>query len=296
MSSPNNSINESTTGICGFTGSSFVASPMTQYQLVVGSTTSSTLTQISAGTSGQHLMSNGTSSNPSFKSFSVNLQTFTTPGAFTYTPTSGMVYCIVELIGGGGGGGGCASTTAATVSVGAGGGSGGYIKNVYSAANIGASKSGVVGAGGTVAAGSNGGNGGATTFTVSGTASAGGGNGGLADGRNGGIAANGGDGGAISGQQTGITGAYGFPGIGLWNTVATANGHVVGGNGGSTGIYYSKGGRGAVVLGTATTTAGEAGINGGGGGGAGSVAVSGSNASGGAGGNGIVVITEYIWS
>ena len=40
----------------------------------------------------------------------VVVQTFTSSG--TYTPTSGMLYAIIECVGGGGGAGGCANSTA----------------------------------------------------------------------------------------------------------------------------------------------------------------------------------------
>lgn len=71
MSTPANAINEATTGICGFTGTAFTGSPMTQYQVVLGSATSSTLTQVSGtGTSGQVLTSNGAGSNPTWQNTS----------------------------------------------------------------------------------------------------------------------------------------------------------------------------------------------------------------------------------
>ena len=54
---------------------------------------------------------------------SVSMRIFTSSG--TYTPTSGMLYCLVECVGGGGGGGGASG--GASQSAGAsGGGGGGY--------------------------------------------------------------------------------------------------------------------------------------------------------------------------
>ena len=47
-----NSINESTTGITGFTGTAFVGTPVTNHALIVGSSTSSTLTNVGPGTGG----------------------------------------------------------------------------------------------------------------------------------------------------------------------------------------------------------------------------------------------------
>lgn len=77
---------------------------------------------------------------------SIVIQTFTTSG--TYTPTSGMAYCISEVVGGGGGGGGAVGATASDGAAGAGGGGGGYSRKVHSAASIGVSQTVTVGAGG----------------------------------------------------------------------------------------------------------------------------------------------------
>lgn len=62
-------------------------------------------------------------------------------GSSTYTPTSGMLYCIVELQGAGGGGPSGSQ---------AGGGAGGYCRKVFSAATIGASQTVTMFAGGSV--------------------------------------------------------------------------------------------------------------------------------------------------
>jgi hypothetical protein len=77
----------------------------------------------------------------------INVQTFSTPGAFTYTPSFGMSYCIVEVLAGGGGGGGCIAA-ATSWSVGGGGGGGGYAKQIFTTSQIGASQALVIGAGG----------------------------------------------------------------------------------------------------------------------------------------------------
>ena len=79
----------------------------------------------------------------------IGKQVFAASG--TYTPTPGMLYCVVECWGGGGGGGGCQSQTTATASA-AGGGSGGYSRIIATAATVGASQTATVGAGGTGAA------------------------------------------------------------------------------------------------------------------------------------------------
>lgn len=97
----------------------------------------------------------------------------------TYTPTAGMKYCIVELIGGGGAGGGAALiVTPGNVTVGGGGGAGEYARGVFSAATIGVSQAITVGVGGTPSPGLDGGNGG--TSSIGALMSAAGGTGGNA--------------------------------------------------------------------------------------------------------------------
>lgn len=106
-------------------------------------------------------------------------QKFTSTGAFTYTPTTGMKYVIVELAGGGGGGGGAAATTNQIALAQAGSGAG-YARFILTAAQVGASLSGSVGAGGTAASSGNaaGGNGGNTTLATTAAWTVGGGTGG----------------------------------------------------------------------------------------------------------------------
>lgn len=116
---------------------------------------------------------------------SINVQRFTATGAFTYTPTANTKYVICELQGAGGGAGGTAITVA-DIAIAGGGSGGGYAKFLLTAAQIGASLTGSVGAGGTAgAAGNNaGGNGGNTTLATAAPWTAAGGTGG-----NGGAAA-----------------------------------------------------------------------------------------------------------
>ncbi len=52
---PGNSINETTTGISGFTGTGFTGSPATQHSVQIGGATSSTLANVTNGTTGQVL-------------------------------------------------------------------------------------------------------------------------------------------------------------------------------------------------------------------------------------------------
>lgn len=107
--------------------------------------TAGALANISAGTN--ITISGGTISASGGSAFTINTQLISTVGSFTYTPTPGMAFVIVELQAGGGGSGGVAiSTGGAAVS--AGGGGGGYLKFLLTAAQVGASLSGIVGAGG----------------------------------------------------------------------------------------------------------------------------------------------------
>lgn len=66
MAGAGNSINEGTTGICGFTGTAFTGSAVSQYTVQVGGATSSTLTSLGTGSAGQVLQSGGNAANPSY--------------------------------------------------------------------------------------------------------------------------------------------------------------------------------------------------------------------------------------
>lgn len=67
MAGKANSINEGTTGICGFTGTAFTSTAVTQYNMIVGGSTSSTVANVApSATSGVPLISQGSSSNPTF--------------------------------------------------------------------------------------------------------------------------------------------------------------------------------------------------------------------------------------
>jgi hypothetical protein len=109
----------------------------------------------------------------------INIQRVTATGAGTYTPTSGMVYVMVEAQAAGGGGGGAAAAAAGQGASAAGGGGGEYIRALFTAAQIGASKAYSVGAKGTGgAAGANNGTaGGNTTFNTTWIVTNGGGGG-----------------------------------------------------------------------------------------------------------------------
>lgn len=219
---------------------------------------------------------------------SVVIQTFTISG--TYTPTSGMKFCIIECVGGGGGSGAANAGDASTnASASAGGGGGEYARGVFSAATIGVSQTVTIGAGGTAGIGSSvsGGTGGTTSVGILITA------------------------------LGGVGSSHGNIG----NAVDTLG--APGGSGGTGGSFHSAGGSGTngqtIVLaaGIGTTSAGTGGSSSFGGGGSGGAAnataslqgTTGGNYGGGAGGSanytnavvngaaggpGLVVITEYI--
>jgi hypothetical protein len=112
----------------------------------------------------------------------INMVVIGTVGSNIYTPSLGMQYCDVEICGDGGGSGGAAGAIGQFGASG-GGSSGGGCFSLFTAANIGASATVVIGPGGVAGiAGNNpGGNGTGSSFTCSGTGTtmlAGGGNGG----------------------------------------------------------------------------------------------------------------------
>lgn len=197
-----------------------------------------------------------------------------TASSGTYTPTIGMVYCVVRAVGGGGGGGGGGS--AGSGSGGSGGGAGEYFEGVFSAATIGVSKPYVCGAiasGGATTA--NGSDGNVTTLGTAGAlVSCAGGSKGLAGG-----------GGGVAGGLGGTSGTFSngyVPGQSGLNGADTGSGPGAGNGGNAPG--FGAGGGGA-----ASTNAGGAaavGFGGGGGGGTGS-------GSGNSSGAGAIIITEY---
>lgn len=224
----------------------------------------------------------GNSGAPTAKAFSVNNQVFASTG--TYTPTLGMVYCEVMMLGGGGAGGGAAATGGTTNSIGGGGGAGEYAVGVFSAATIGASQSVTIGAAGVGASGTTGGSGGTTSLGALMTAV--GGSGGVTA-----AAATLGNVAGASGGTGGTGGSYrsnGYAGgFGLWTG---ANQIVISGAGANSQI-----GMGGANLAGTTATGNAAAIYGAGGGGA-IALISQTAQTGGAGSKGVVIITEYIIS
>lgn len=90
-----NSINSSAIGIVGNTGTGFVSTPLTQYEVVLGASTSSTLAQVSGtGTTGQGLLSNGAGVAPTWQNISpgslVLIQTQTASSSTSLNFTSGL--------------------------------------------------------------------------------------------------------------------------------------------------------------------------------------------------------------
>lgn len=221
---------------------------------------------------------------------SIVTQFFNTSG--TYTPTSGMKYCIVEAVGGGGGSGGAASTSSTQVAAASAGGGGEYRYGVFTAAQIGASKTVTIGAGGSAgSAGANdGGNGGDTSLGVLLVAK--GGSKGL------GAAAYGGGGTTVAGGAggTGGTGLFGFDGGtgGQGVNVYTATAYnVTSGSGGNS--FWGNGAN--FITRTAVSGSSIGGLTGSGYGSGASGALntlSCSAAAGGSGQGGALKVTEYI--
>lgn len=196
----------------------------------------------------------------------------------TYTPSTGMLYCDVEILGGGAGGGGVSSSG---LNAAGGGGGGAYSRKAFLAATIGASQAVTIGGAGTAGAntGGTGGTGGASSFGSLITSVAGG-LGGV--GSAGGVQGIGGAGGAAgSGGDVNVQGVPGGSGSGF-------SGEATGGTGASAAVY----GAGGVAPQSASGgSAGKVAV-GYGSGGSGAAGVAGA-ALGGAGTAGICVITEY---
>ncbi len=248
-----------------------------------------------AGTSGNVLTSDGTNWNSTAPTQfnTVTAQRFTATGAFTYTPTSGMKYVIVELQGAGGGSGGIPATTA-TAAVSGSGGGGAYAKFILTAAQVGASLSGVVGTGGAGgAAGANAGsNGTATTLATTSAWTAGPGLLGVAGAIGTGPEAGGAGGTVTTGTGTILLTVNGSGGsVGLGQVTA---GFSYAGNGGNS--MLGIGGIGFAASTTSNTTnAGVAGVGfGAGGGGANAFGTNAGTNAGAAGTNGIAIFTEFL--
>jgi hypothetical protein len=214
------------------------------------------------------------------------VQKFTSSG--TYTPTTGMVYAVIEFLGAGGGGGGTAGGTSSTSGSGGGGG-GSYGKKVVTANQIGSSASVTIGAGGSAASGNNNGStGGTTSVVLTGTGgltlSATGGTGGYGstNASGGTILSQGGSGGStVTNSDYSVSGGNGSAGI------ATGASFAIPGAGGGSALapYNPNTQAGGENYGGSAGTLGQ--------GGSGNVSNN-SSFAGATGGNGIVIVTEYV--
>lgn len=197
----------------------------------------------------------------------------------TYTPTTGMVYCTIEVVGGAGGGGGTVNSAAGSNICVGGGGSGGYSRKTSTAAAIGASQTVTIGAGGTAGAntGAAGGNGGDTSLGA--ICIGKGGTGGV--GSTGGFA---GGAGGIAGTGDFVpVGNSGGSGVNALAASATASG------GFGAPSFFGGG-----VASRNTTGAGANGANYGAGGAGAFSTNAGGAAAGGIGAAGVIIITEYV--
>jgi hypothetical protein len=243
---------------------------LTQYAVLLGGgATGTPIAVVGLGTTGQVLTSTGAGSAPAFSSVSSGFATVVQQafvGTGTYTPTPGMKFCIVQMVGGGAGG----FTTAAGIG-GGGGGAGEYAESVFSAATIGGTQAVTIGAGGAASA-----NGNTTSLGTLMTALGGA---------------------ASTNSIVGIGGLGGSGGTGPTNS------HVPGGDGGPSCNYGSSaywGGHGGASFygdggkgGAGNLDAGSAGRAYGSGGGGGGL-VSGTYSGGGAGAPGFMLITEFL--
>lgn len=261
---------------------------LTNHGVLIGAATSA-ITQLATGSSGQVLVSNGASSDPSFQTVpafnQVTRQVFTTSG--TYTPTAGTLYCDIEILGGGGGGGGAASSVAGS-SVGGAGGAGSYARKVFPVASV-TGASYIVGGGGAGAtAGANTGTGG-TASSFGAVMSASGGSGGVGGSNIAATAAIGVSQGGLGGSSASGLGDFassGAPGGDSYAFLAV----VVNGTGGSS--IFGGGARGpSVTIGGGA--AGTAAANYGSGGSGGASLADSTARAGGAGSGGIIIVTEY---
>jgi len=210
--------------------------------------------------------------------FIIRNQVFTASG--TYTPHANMVQCRIECVGGGAAGGTCAVSASGQQYASGGGGAGARSIGFHTKADIGASKTVTIGAGGS-SVGSTTGNAGGDT-SVGTLVVAKGGSGGTQSGFSG-PGGPGGDPSTGTGNLIKAPGWRGHRGIG---NAIIATIEPVGGNGANS--PYGQGGEGR-----GAGTSGSAGSGYGSGGGGSAAQNGGGSGLGGAGAAGIVIITEY---
>lgn len=270
---------------------------------LVGTDAFSNLASVDDGVVNQVLTSNGPGVIPSFQnlpslSLTINQQTFLTAGTFTYTPSAGLAYAFVQVLGGGAGGGGATNSGANDVCAAGGGGAGGYAEGYVSAAFIGVSQTVVVGTGGAGGSSANGGDGNLSAFGVAPLLQGNGGSGGTI-----GTAGNGFQAGGGGGGFGGAFALYGFAGETGGNSgppSGVAPGDIppygFGGYGASAFTGYQTEGPGWSTLTGAASFPGETSTEYGCAGAGGLSAISSAPASGGSGFSGFVIVTEYILS
>lgn len=213
----------------------------------------------------------------------LNVQLFTTAGAYSYTPSTGTKTIDVTVVGAGGGGGGTPATSSSQVSAASGGGGGGTAKSRLLVSNLTFPLTITVGKGGTAGTGT-------TTPTTGGTSSFGsllsatggsaGGNGVTVTAGSTYLISNGGGGLGVGGNQMNIKGGPGG------RAIILAAGWESGEGGAST---QSAGGD---PIASSSSIAGVTGRLGAGGSGAFAIQSSAVFA-GGAGGDGVVIVAEY---
>jgi hypothetical protein len=210
------------------------------------------------------------------------VQKFTASG--TYTPSAGMVHCIIECVGGGGGGGGCAGTAAFTLGA-CGGSSAGYSRAFATAAMVGASQTVTIGTAGGGGSGANGGGNGTATSVGSLCVSNGGFGGGFVNSASATV--------GPAGANVGI-GDFALPGRvggnGQYISQGSSGTSIIscGGIGGDS--FFGCGGQGAYAGGAAGQGGTATGYGAGGGGASSNVTA---NGQGGSGSPGLVIITEF---
>lgn len=215
---------------------------------------------------------------------SINGAAFTATGAGTYTPATGIKFIKAQVLGGGGAGGGAGGAAAGNISLGAPGSSGAYGVGMYTAAEVGASKTVIVGVGGVAASNANGFAGGSSSIGSLLVATGGTGGGTLANQVPPAVNGNG----VPTAVPTGanLLAVAGTAGPATFGSSANANG-MLGGSGGSSVFGGGPTGPAGNVTGASATNYGT--------GGSGmAVNQSGGSGAGGAGAAGVVIIEEYI--
>ena len=258
-------------------GSTTVSSGTTGYLLYNNGGTLGNENIVSVLTAGTGISITGTTNATIINSgvVTVKKQVFTSTG--TYTPSSGMLFALIECQGSGGAGGGANGNTT-IVSAAAGGGSGGYSRVLVSAATVGASQTVTVGAAGVPGTAGNNPGGAGGAVSVGSLCVANGGGGGSGNGNSQPAAAAGGVGGTAGTGDVAVVGNSGGSAYGLTTTQAGISGYgapsYFGGgvagvveagsacSSGNAGGNYGAGGSGAICNNTATPTAGSAGAKG----------------------------------